>query len=91
MKTLFAAMLVIGLLGCEALPKNTASSSADVHAGNIYQVCLPIETKASMERKEASPEIVAHYICSFFKGTCKDEPNGESCQKGIREYSAKLK
>ncbi len=91
MKTVFMALLVIGLLGCETLPTNTASSSAGVHAGNIYDVCLQIETKASKERKQENPEIVAHYVCSFYKGTCKDEPNGESCQRGIRKYSAKMK
>lgn len=91
MKSVFMALLAIGLLGCETLPTNTASSSAGVHAGNIYQVCLPIETKASKERKQENPEIVAHYICSVSKGMCKDEPNGESCQKSIREYSAKMK
>lgn len=89
MKTVFMALLAIGLLGCETLP--TTSSSEGVHAGNIYEVCLRIETKASKERKQANPEIVAHYICSFYRGSCKDEPNGESCQKGIREYSAKMK
>lgn len=91
MKTVCMALLAIGLLGCETLPTNTTSSKVGVHAGNIYQVCLPIETKAFKERKEASPEIVAHFICSVYKGSCRDEPNGETCQKGIREYSEKMK
>ncbi len=89
MKTVFMALLVIGLLGCETLP--TTSSSEGVNAGNIYNVCLPIEAKAARERKEGNPEVVAHFICSIFRGACKDEPTGETCQKGIRKYSGKMK
>jgi hypothetical protein len=89
MKTVFMALLAIGLLGCETLP--TTSSSAGVHAANIYQVCLPIETKAAKVRKQVDPEIYAHYVCSISKGMCKDDPNGESCQKSIREYAEKMK
>ena len=91
MRTLFMSLLAIGLFGCETLPTSTTSSNVGVHAGNIYQVCLPIETKIYKERKHASPEIVAHYICSVYKGSCEDEPNGDACQSGIREYSAKMK
>lgn len=91
MRILIAAFIVIGMLGCETLPAKPTASSAGVHPGNIYEVCMPIQTKVHAERKEENPELVAHYVCSFYKGVCKSDPTGGSCQKGIREYSEKTK
>jgi len=91
MKILIAAFIAIGLLGCETMQSNPASSSTSVHPGNIYEVCMSFEKKAFTESKKENPELVAHYVCSIYKGVCKSEPTGESCQKGIREYSEKMK
>jgi hypothetical protein len=65
-----------------------------VEPSKFYDVCLPIHTQLASERKEANPEIVAHYICKLIEGVCKSNPTGSDCQKGqkeIREYLEKKK
>lgn len=89
MKTLIAACLTLGLMGCETLPFTESTAGSAVTPANIYKVCLPIETQRFTERGEKDPKLVAHYVCSLYAGSCKDEPAGETCRKGILEYSGK--
>lgn len=61
-----------------------------VEPSNFYNVCLPIHTQLASGRKEANPEIVAHYICKVIEGICKSNPAGDDCQKGQREIRESL-
>lgn len=89
MKTLIAACLSLGLMGCETHPFTESTTESTVTPANIYKACLPIESKKITERGTKDPKLVAHYVCTIISGICKDDPAAVDCQKGILEYSGK--
>lgn len=84
-----SALLVIYTLASCASTQTTTVDGARtgwaVAPIKFYDVCLPIHTQAASERKEADPEIVAHYICKIIEGLCTSNPTGSDCQKGQKE------
>lgn len=62
---------------------------------NVYDYCMPIESKAVAarfvaEKKDLDPNVVAHIKCTFYARVCAQDPQGETCTSSLARLS-KLK
>ena len=89
----FSIMNAFAITACVSTGEtksNTAqsqSSGGSVTPSNIYDVCMPIELKEAVKKKQADSKAYTHYICTYYAKTCKQKPEGGSCQKAIHRYS----
>jgi hypothetical protein len=85
---LAAACISVLLAACAPMRPPSASRPT-ITPSTIYEHCMPIEVKLAIDAKQEDPKWFAHFICKYYAGTCKDEPDGESCQKALHSYSAR--
>lgn len=59
----------------------------------IYDACLPIETKIALAGSETKPpkslhdaSVFSHFICSVSAELCAKDPNSPACQKTLKDY-----
>lgn len=64
--------------GSTTLPRLTPAS--------VYEHCMPPEIKIAIEEKKDDPQLVAHFICTYYARICNEKPESESCQKALRRY-----
>ncbi|MEK8052709.1 hypothetical protein AACH10_20835 [Ideonella sp. DXS22W] len=63
------------------------NATKPISPANVYEFCLPVETRLATEKKEDKPAVFAHFICTFYAGVCKDQPDADACQKAVKRYS----
>ena len=93
----FTLPMILGVLvACaNSAYAQQAASAPPLSPSNVYDYCMPIETKLQAarllaEKKTLDPKVVAHFKCTFYARECKDEPQGESCKKAL-SYLSDLK
>lgn len=81
------ASLMLGLMLFQPALAQETKPASPVTPSNIYDYCMPPEIQIAQEQKKDDPKLVAHFICTYYAGMCKDKPDGESCQKALKRYS----
>lgn len=77
-----------GLILLAVVPA-AVSVAGSVNPDHLYKVCMPELTKRFTELHVEDADTVhkaAHYACNYFAEKCRTEPEGEACQKAIREF-----
>jgi hypothetical protein len=90
----FTLPVLMGILVVWVVPASAqqATSDAPLSPPNVYDYCMPIETKAVAarlvaEKKDLDPKVIAHFKCTFYARECREDPRGESCVKSLGRLS----